>query len=111
MTSRGLARSPVPVCRNAPPRADGVQITAGSPRCRLQLALLEPPNGEPVGVLLAGKGLDAEQLLDKLNELGSEGWEVVAHVGYEVVDSIVLKRPRAASGKRRGPRDGSGSAG
>ena len=42
---------------------------------------------------------------DKLNELGSEGWEVVAHVGYEVVDSIVLKRPRAAAGKRRGPRD------
>ena len=63
-------------------------------------------------MLLAGKGLDAEQLLDKLNELGSEGWEVVAHVGYEVVDiSIVLKRPRAAAGKRRGPRDGSGSAG
>ena len=57
-------------------------------------------------MLLAGKGLDAEQLLDKLNELGSEGWEVVAHVGYEVVDSIVLKRPRAAAGKRRGPRDG-----
>ena len=43
---------------------------------------------------------------DKLNELGSEGWEVVARVGYEVVDSIVLKRPRAAAGKRRGPRDG-----
>ena len=50
-------------------------------------------------MLLAGKGLDAEQLLDKLNELGSEGWEVVAHVGYEVVDSIVLKRPRAAEGE------------
>ena len=61
-------------------------------------------------MLLAGKGLDAEQLLDKLNELGSE-WEVVAHVGYEVVDSIVLKRPRAAAGKQRGPRDGSGSSG
>ncbi len=57
-------------------------------------------------MLLAGKGLDAEQLLDKLNELGSEGREVVAHVGYEVVDSIVLKRPRAVAGKRRGPRDG-----
>ena len=25
-------------------------------------------------MLLAGKGLDAERLLDKLNELGSEGW-------------------------------------
>ena len=57
-------------------------------------------------MLLAGKGLDAEQLPDKLNELGSEGWEVVARVGYEVVDSIVLKRPRAAAGQQRGPRDG-----
>ena len=57
-------------------------------------------------MLLAGKGLDEERLLDKLNELGAEGWEVVAHVGYEMVDSIVLKRPRAAAGKRRGPRDG-----
>jgi hypothetical protein len=62
-------------------------------------------------MLLAGKGLDAEQLLDKLNELGSEGWEVVAQVGYEVLDSIVLKRPRVVAGKRRGPRDGTGSAG
>ena len=62
-------------------------------------------------MLLAGKGLDAEQLLDKLNELGSEGREVVAHVGYEVVDSIVLKRPRAAAGKQRRPSDGSGASG
>ena len=53
-------------------------------------------------MLLAGKGLDAEQLLDKLNELGSEGWEVVAHVGYEVVDSIVLKRRPGGSGPGRG---------
>ena len=28
-------------------------------------------------MLLAGKGLNEEQLLDKLNELGAEGWEVV----------------------------------
>ena len=62
-------------------------------------------------MLLAGKGLDAEQLLEELNELGSEGWEVVAHVGYEALDSIVLKRPRVVAGKRRGPRDGTGSAG
>ena len=62
-------------------------------------------------MLLAGTGLDAEQLLDKLNELGSEGREVVAHVGYEALDSIVLKRPRVVAGKRRGPRDGTGSAG
>jgi hypothetical protein len=55
-------------------------------------------------MLLAGKGLDAEQLLDKLNELGAEGWEVVAHVGYEMLDSIVLKRPRVAETKWRRPR-------
>ena len=53
-------------------------------------------------MLLAGKGLDAEQLLDKLNELGSEGWEVVTHVGYEALDSIVLKRPRVVAGSGAG---------
>ena len=57
-------------------------------------------------MLLAGKGLDEERLVDKLNELGAEGWEVVAHVGYETLDSIVLKRPgwsRQSGGGREGP--------
>ena len=34
---------------------------------------------------------DAGSLESKLNELGSEGWEVVAYVGHEQLDSIVLK--------------------
>ena len=54
-------------------------------------------------MLLAGKGLDEERLVDKLNELGAEGWEVVAHVGYETLDSIVLKRPRVARDKAAVP--------
>jgi hypothetical protein len=53
-------------------------------------------------MLLAGKGLDEERLVDKLNELGAEGWEVVAHVGYETLDSIVLKRPRVVRDKAAG---------
>jgi Domain of unknown function (DUF4177) len=34
---------------------------------------------------------DPGSLESKLNELGAEGWEVVAYVGHERLDSIVLK--------------------
>jgi len=34
---------------------------------------------------------DPGSLEAKLNELGVEGWEVVAYVGHEQLDSIVLK--------------------
>jgi hypothetical protein len=34
---------------------------------------------------------DPRSLESKLNELGVEGWEVVAYVGHEKLDSIVLK--------------------
>jgi hypothetical protein len=34
---------------------------------------------------------DPGSLESKLNELGVEGWEVVAYVGHEQLDSIVLK--------------------
>jgi hypothetical protein len=34
---------------------------------------------------------DARSLEAKLNELGVQGWEVVAYVGHEQLDSIVLK--------------------
>ena len=30
----------------------------------------------------------------KLNELGDEGWELIAYVGYQELDSLVLKRPK-----------------
>jgi len=60
-----------------------------------------------VGIHAARReGLGEEQLVDKLNELGAEGWEVVAHVGYETLDSIVLKRPRVIRDKSSGGAEG-----
>lgn len=55
-------------------------------------------------MLLAGKGLDEERLVDKLNELGAEGWEVVAHVGYETLDSMFSSARGWLETKRRCPR-------
>lgn len=46
-------------------------------------------SGESGGNLESGGSLEA-----KLNELGAEGWELVAYVGYTSLDSMVLKRPK-----------------
>ena len=43
-------------------------------------------------MLLSERDLDPEGLKVRLNELGDEGWEFVAVVGYKQLDSIVLKR-------------------
>ena len=52
-------------------------------------------SGESGGNLESGGSLEA-----KLNELGAEGWELVAYVGYTSLDSMVLKRPKRHSGER-----------
>jgi hypothetical protein len=38
--------------------------------------------------------LEPGELNVRLNELGDEGWEIVAVVAYQRRDYIVLKRPR-----------------
>jgi hypothetical protein len=44
-------------------------------------------------MLLSEQDMDADELRVRLNELGDEGWEFVAVVGYQRLDSLVLKRP------------------
>ena len=48
-------------------------------------------------MLLHERGLTREQVLLRLTELGRKRWEFVAVVGYEQLDSLVLKRPRDAA--------------
>ena len=44
--------------------------------------------------LLSASDLGPEELRTRLNELGAEGWELVATVGYQPLDSVVFKRPK-----------------
>ena len=44
--------------------------------------------------LLELKDLSADQVQAKLDQLGVEGWEAFAYVGYHDLDSMVLKRPK-----------------